>query len=106
MQIVTTIVDRHLIDRLTRGLRQAKISGYTVTAIDSSDTNPMDLNEDTGEKAKLEILIQPEYLELVLSTIQDLVGSHEESQGLIYLCPVTRLIKIEAGKITDSGSSN
>lgn len=98
MQIITSIIEPFMLDRLTRSLRKNGIPAYTVTEIKTYDVNADNTDEILNTKVKLEVAVDDDRVLALIDFIRHEVSSHQESDGTIFVSEVKHVVAIKSGK--------
>ncbi|HMY05288.1 MAG TPA: P-II family nitrogen regulator [Candidatus Obscuribacter sp.] len=97
MQLVTAIIQPFMVDRLTRALRKAKVSGYTVEEVQGSGVVG-DEPAYVRPRSRVEVAVNDDRVEEIIDLITRTVSTHQQGDGIIYAVPISRFIHIESGK--------
>lgn len=98
MQIITSIIEPFMLDRLTRSLRKNGVPAYTVTEIKTYDVNADNTDEILNPKVKLEVVVEDDKVLSMIDFIREEVSSHQESDGIILVSELKHVVAIKSGK--------
>lgn len=107
MYLVTSIIRPHKLDDVRTALIDAGFAGMTVTEVQGFGRQKghtelyrgAEYVVDFLPKIKLELVVQPDRLELVLDAIQSAAQTGQIGDGKIFVTPVVRVLRIRTGEL-------
>ena len=98
MQLVTAIIQPYMVDRLTRALRKARVTGYTIGEVHGSGI----IGDDpvpVKPRARVEVAVNDDRVEEVMAIICQAVSTKQKGDGIVFALPISRFIHIDSGKV-------
>lgn len=93
MQLVTAIIQPFMLDRLARALRKHAVA-YVVSRVELSEQNESNAPSYLESRVKIEIPVNDELVETICKLILETVGTHQESDGILYVTQLLEAIDI------------
>ncbi len=106
MKLIKAFVRRTKVDEVVHGLKSIGVKAMSITAVEGvgglSDPHSAELSIDyitTYTKLyKIELVCRDEHVDRIVSLIQQLAHTGERGDGVIFVSPVERAVKIRSGE--------
>lgn len=105
--LVTAIIKPHMLEPVKDAVRQAGLSGMTVTEVrgagrqggHSETYRGVEYTIDLIPKLRVEVLCPPDHVDVVMSVIQKSAATGKIGDGKIWTVDVDRLLRIRTGEM-------
>ncbi len=97
MQLITAIIQPYMVDRLTRALRKARVTGYTIGEVHGSGI----IGDDPvphKPRSRVEIAVNDDRVDEIFNVITSTVSTHQKGDGIIYAVPISHFVHIDSGR--------
>lgn len=98
MQLITAIIQPHMLDRLTRRLRKERVPGYTVTQVSGSWHELEENPQPTMARVKVEVAVNDEQVDKICELICATVSTLQEGDGILMVTPINKVVSLRTGE--------
>ena len=102
MKLVTAIIQPVMVPKLARVLRKQPVTGYTISRVEGSGSDPDPSPDYVKPKAKFEIAIPDHLMEQLIKLIVDTVSTHSEGDGIVFATTLDAFVNLQSGRRDDA----
>lgn len=99
MKLVTAIIQPYMFDKLARAFRKTHHACFTSCPVKSSGASEGMSIDLMSEKVRVEVVVDDHEAIEVAQLIADTVGTHQESDGIVFVSELSHAINIGTGKL-------